>query len=81
MKTLSLWTLLLPISLLAAGEVQAQEKTVHHPLPAEMEIPLKYGADRLGKRQDDAMEKIPFQSLGLIPALGDLLYPWRILER
>ena len=35
MKTLSLWTLLLPISLLAAGEVDAQGKTVHHPVPAE----------------------------------------------
>lgn len=65
MKTLSLWTLLLPISLLAAGEVQAQEKTVHHPLPAEMEIPLKYGADRLGKRQDDAMKRFRSNRLGL----------------
>ena len=30
MKTLSLWTLLLPISLLAAGEVQAQELSIIH---------------------------------------------------
>lgn len=65
MKTLSLWTLLLPIFLLAAGEVQAQEKTAHHPLPAEMEIPLKYGADRLGKRQDDAMKRFRSNRLGL----------------
>ena len=34
--------------LLAVPAVQAQKKV----LPAELEVELKYGADRLGKRQD-----------------------------
>mgnify|MGYP000755946366 FL=1 len=33
-------------------------------LPAEQEIPLKYGADRLGKRQDAAMQKFRDNRLG-----------------
>ena len=39
---------------LAGGTVSAQQAQV---LPADQEIPLKYGADRLGKRQDAAMKK------------------------
>ena len=33
-------------------------------LPADQEISLKYGADRLGKRQDDAMQKFRDNRLG-----------------
>lgn len=34
------------------------------PLPAEQEIPLQYGADRLGKRQDAAMQQFRNHRLG-----------------
>lgn len=34
-------------------------------LPADLEIPLKYGADRLGKRQDAAMQRFRDNRLGL----------------
>lgn len=33
-------------------------------LPADQEIPLKYGADRLGKRSDAAMQKFRDNRLG-----------------
>ena len=35
------------------------------PLPADQEIPLRYGADRLGKRQDAAMQRFRDHRLGL----------------
>ena len=46
--------------LLAVPAVQAQKKV----LPAELEVELKYGADRLGKRQDPAMQKFRENRLG-----------------
>ena len=46
-------------SLLGAPTMTAQTK-----LPADMEIQLKYGADRLGKRQDPAMQKFRDNRLG-----------------
>lgn len=45
-------TLLLSL-LLVSPAIQAQKRL----LPAEQEIELKYGADRLEKRQDAAMQK------------------------
>ena len=41
------------LSLLSVGTFA---QTQHQVLPADQEIPLKYGADRLGKRQDAAAE-------------------------
>lgn len=52
-------TLLLSL-LLVSPAIQAQKKL----LPAEQEIELKYGADRLGKRQDAAMQKFRDNRLG-----------------
>lgn len=48
-------------SLLSAG-VSAQPG--HKLLPAEQEIPLNYGADRLGKRYDADMQKFRDNRLG-----------------
>jgi hypothetical protein len=48
MKKQHLIIILLFSFLLAVPAVQAQKKV----LPAELEVELKYGADRLGKRQD-----------------------------
>lgn len=53
MKKQHLIIILLFSFLLAVPAVQAQKKV----LPAELEVELKYGADRLGKRQDPAMQK------------------------
>ena len=49
------------VSLLSAG-VSAQPG--HKLLPAEQEIPLNYGADRLGKRYDADMQKFRDNRLG-----------------
>lgn len=51
--------MLIITSLISATSIQAQNL-----LPAEQEISLKYGADRLGKRQDDAMCKFRENRLG-----------------
>lgn len=51
--------MLIITSLISATPIQAQNL-----LPAEQEISLKYGADRLGKRQDDAMCKFRENRLG-----------------
>ena len=49
------------LSLFSVGmAAQAQPKK----LPADLEIPLQYGADRLGKRQDAAMQKFRDNRLG-----------------
>lgn len=45
-----------------AGTLWAQKPA--NPLPAEQEIPLQYGADRLGKRQDAAMRQFREHRLG-----------------
>ncbi|WP_044532301.1 alpha-L-fucosidase, partial [Bacteroides intestinalis] len=42
----------------------AQQQQQRQPLPAEQEIPLKYGADHLGKRHDAAMQKFRDNRLG-----------------
>lgn len=57
LKTLVLFSLLFSMGAFA----QNPSKT----LPADLEIPLKYGADRLGKRQDAAMQKFRDNRLGL----------------
>ena len=49
--------------MLLGGSASAQVKK-QAPLPAEMEIPLKYGADRLGKRQDADMKRFRDNRLG-----------------
>ena len=46
--------------LLSVQTIQAQEKR----LPSELEINLKYGADRLGKRRDVFMQKFRENRLG-----------------
>lgn len=51
-------------SLLSAGATCAQP-AAGKLLPAEQEISLRYGADRLGKRQDAAMRKFRDNRLGL----------------
>lgn len=56
-----LQTLVLSFLLVAGGYAQ-QEQAL---LPADQEIPLKYGADRLGKRSDVAMTKFRENRLGL----------------
>ena len=60
MKKQHLIIILLFSFLLAVPAVQAQKKV----LPAELEVELKYGADRLGKRQDPAMQKFRENRLG-----------------
>ncbi len=49
--------------MLLGGSASAQVKK-QAPLPAEMELPLKYGADRLGKRQDADMKRFRDNRLG-----------------
>ena len=44
------------------GSSHAQDRQTL--LPADQEIPLKYGADRLGKRSDAAMQKFRDNRLG-----------------
>lgn len=51
--------MLIITSLISATPIQSQNL-----LPAEQEISLKYGADRLGNRQDDAMCKFRENRLG-----------------
>ena len=51
------------ISMLSSGYAYAQKDTKL--LPAEQEITLQYGADRLGKRQDAAMQKFRDNRLGI----------------
>ena len=60
MKNKFLKTFIL-FSLLAAG---ASAQPGHKLLPAEQEIPLNYGADRLGKRYDADMQKFRDNRLG-----------------
>mgnify|MGYP001526137706 CR=1 FL=1 len=60
MKNKFLKTFIL-FSLLAAG---ASAQHSHKLLPAEQEIPLNYGADRLGKRYDADMQKFRDNRLG-----------------
>lgn len=48
---------------LLCGGVSAQQQP-GAPLPAELELPLKYGADRLGKRQDADMKRFRDHRLG-----------------
>ena len=52
---------LLYIGCIFATSTSAQAQ----PLPADQEIPLRYGADRLGKRQDAAMQRFRDHRLGL----------------
>ena len=54
---------ILILLVLLGTSVSAQNTT--KVLPADLEIPLKYGADRLGKRQDAAMRKLRDNRLGL----------------
>lgn len=64
-KHLSKSNLLLSLLLVMAGDIFAQPSTTTKKLlPAEQEIELKYGADRLGKRQDDAMKRFRANRLG-----------------
>lgn len=49
--------------MLCGAPVAAQQKPAN-PLPAAMEMPLKYGADRLGKRQDADMQRFRDNRLG-----------------
>jgi hypothetical protein len=51
---------ILAVLLLSVQTIQAQEKR----LPSELEINLKYGADRLGKRRDVFMQKFRENRLG-----------------
>ena len=60
MKKQHLIIILLFSFLLAVPAVQAQKKV----LPAELEVELKYGADRLGKRQDPAMQSSDYGLAG-----------------
>lgn len=48
---------------LLGGSATAQQQQ-QPPLPAAMEIPLKYGAERLGKRQDADMKRFRDHRLG-----------------
>ena len=48
--------------LLTGGVAVAQDRP--RVLPADQEIPLKYGAERLGKRQDADMKKFRDNRLG-----------------
>lgn len=48
---------------LLGGSAAAQQQQ-QPPLPAAMEIPLKYGAERLGKRQDADMKRFRDHRLG-----------------
>ena len=50
--------------LVACGNLCAQQKKSSDLLPAEQEIMLKYGAERLGKRHDAAMERFRSHRLG-----------------
>lgn len=61
MKHLFFKTLIL--LLVVSASVSAQNTT--NVLPADLETPLKYGADCLGKRQDAAMQKFRDNRLGL----------------
>ena len=49
------------LSFLTVGTFAQKQPQV---LPADQEISLKYGADRLGKRTDDAMRKFRDNRLG-----------------
>lgn len=68
MKQTSLRHLLLSLSVMAASGMYAQVTTgsanTTNVLPAQLEKPLRYGADRLGKRQDTAMQKFRDNRLG-----------------
>ena len=48
-------------SLLTVGSFAQKQQQI---LPADQEIPLKYGANRLGKRSDAAMKKFRDNRLG-----------------
>lgn len=61
-KQLSAKSLL--VSLLLAAPTMAMAQPAAKPLPADQEIQLKYGADRLGKRQDAAMQRFRANRLG-----------------
>ena len=54
--------LLILVALSMSITTKAQSKT--EKLPAQMEIKLEYGADRLGKRQDKAMQRFRDNRLG-----------------
>ena len=57
-----LWAILFCSYFYCVGSVHAQDRTTL--LPADQEIQLKYGADRLGKRSDAAMRKFRDNRLG-----------------
>lgn len=71
MKNKFLKTFIL-FSLLAAG---ASAQHSHKLLPAEQEIPLNYGADRLGKRYDADMQKFRDNRLGAFTIGGFMPFP------
>ena len=50
-------------SLLTVGSFAQKQQQI---LPADQEIPLKYGANRLGKRSDAAMKKFRDNRLGAL---------------
>ncbi len=52
------------IGLILTGGIASAQDRQQAPLPADMEIPLKYGATRLGKRQDAAMQRFRDNRLG-----------------
>lgn len=63
-KHMSLKALLVPLLMAAPSAMPAQNATGPRVLPAEQEVELKYGADRLGKRQDEAMKRFRAGRLG-----------------
>ncbi len=52
------------IATVLLGATAAAQQNSRQLLPAEMEIPLKYGAERLGKRQDADMKRFRDNRLG-----------------
>lgn len=65
MKHYCKYLVLLSLFWVAVGNVYAQvAETGRKVLPADLETPLKYGAERLGKRQDDDMRRFREHRLG-----------------
>lgn len=62
--------------LLSVQTIQAQEKR----LPSELEINLKYGADRLGKRRDVFMQKFREKPSRACSSLGAICHTRRRME-
>lgn len=65
-------------SLLTVGSFAQKQQQI---LPADQEIPLKYGANRLGKRSDAAMKKFRDNRLGAFIHWGLYCHSRRRMER